>query len=490
MALTINTNVASLNAQRNLNGTQRDLNMALQRLSSGLRVNSAKDDAAGLAIAARFTAQIRGSDMAARNANDGISLMQIAEGALNEVSSNLQRIRELAVQSANAVNSSTDRSKLNDEATSLIAEIDRVARNTNYNGLNLLDGTFTGNNLQVGADSGSTNQIAIASIASARTNALGVGGNSAYSTTVTGVDVTAATALVAGGITINGFDVGASSTDGVSSSNADGSAIAKAAAINAITTDTGVVAAVQATTQTGTVVTGATVDSDAATLNGVALGTIVAVGAANLAEKVSNFAAAVNSVSDQTGVVATITSVTAGTFTLTAADGRNIDFVADTTANGAIGFASDTSATGNIVLSSTDSSGITIGGTVAQYTAAGLAGGAGNTAATVTAAAGVSAIDLTTTTGSTSALDIIDAAIENVASSRASLGAFQNRLESTISNLQIQSENISASRGRIEDADFASETARLSKSQILIQAGTAMLAQANALPQTVLSLLQ
>ncbi|MEM7209378.1 MAG: flagellin [Pseudomonadota bacterium] len=489
MALTINTNVASLNAQRNLNGTQRDLGTALQRLSSGLRVNSAKDDAAGLAIAARFTAQIRGSDQAARNANDGISVLQIAEGALNEVSSNLQRIRELAVQSANASNSATDRQKLNNEASQLIAEIERVATNTNYNGLNLLDGTFTGQLLQVGADSGSSNQIQISSIASARTSSLGVGGNSSYSTTVTGVDVTAATALTSGGITINGFAVGASADDGVSFNNAAGSAIAKANAINAITTDSGVIATVEATTATGTVDTLATGNSTGATLNGVALGTIVAVGAANLDQKVTNFVAAVNAVSDQTGVTATINSVTAGTYTLTAADGRNIDFVGDTVALAGVGGA-DIAATGNVVLTSSGSNGITIGGTVAEYTAAGLAANAGVNAATVSVSAGVSALDLTTVTGSTSALDIIDSAIENIANSRASLGAFQNRLESTISNLQIQSENLSASRGRIEDADFAAETARLSRAQILQQAGTAILAQANALPQSVLSLLQ
>ena len=484
MALTINTNVASLNAQRNLSGTQRDLGMALQRLSSGLRVNSAKDDAAGLAIAARFTAQIRGSDQAARNANDGISVLQIAEGALNEVTANLQRIRELAVQSANASNSATDREKLNNEATQLIAEIDRVARNTNFNGLNLLDGTFTGQVLQVGADSGSSNQISVTQIASARTNALGVGGESSYSTTITGADVNA-TALTSGGLTINGYDVGASTDDGVSSTNADASAIAKAAAINAVSTDTGVYASVQSTTATGTVQTG-NGNSTAATLNGVSLGTMV--DASALDENVSNFVAAVNAVSDQTGVTATITSVTAGTYTLTATDGRNIDFQHDSSNN--YGATADIAATGNIVLTSSSSTGITIGGAAAQQTAAGLNAAAGNTAATVTVSAGVSAIDLTSVSGSTSALDIIDAAIENVANSRASLGAFQNRLESTISNLQIQSENLSASRGRIEDADFAAETARLSKAQILQQAGTAMLAQANALPQSVLSLLQ
>ena len=481
MALSVNTNVASLNAQRNLNTTQGSLASSLQRLSSGLRVNSAKDDAAGLAIAARFTAQIRGSNQAARNANDGISVLQIAEGALNEVSSNLQRIRELAVQAANASNSTTDRQKLNNEASQLVSEIDRVAQNTNFNGLKLLDGSFTAQTLQVGANAGGSNQITISSISSARSASLGVGSGSSYSASVTGSVTT--TALTSGIVTINGFNVGATSSDGVSSANADGSAIAKAAAINAISGDSGVTASVSATTLNGTATTVAT-DGTGAVINGVNTGVIQASTGGDLAVNASNFVAAVNAISAQTGVTATITNATAGTYTLTASDGRNIAVTAST-AN-AVGAAG--TAQGSITLTSTGSGGITIGGDPTGAAALGVS--AGNTAATVTVGAGVSSVDLTSAAGASNALAIIDSAIENIANSRASLGAFQNRLESTISNLNIQSENLSASRGRIQDADFAAETANLSRSQILQQAGTSILAQANALPQSVLSLLQ
>ena len=491
MALSVNTNVASLNAQRNLNSTQGSLATSLQRLSSGLRVNSAKDDAAGLAIAARFTAQIRGSNQAARNANDGISVLQIAEGALNEVSANLQRIRELAVQASNASNSTTDRQKLNNEATQLVAEIDRVAQNTNFNGLKLLDGTFTSQTLQVGANAGGSNQITISSISSARAASLGVGSGSAYNTSVVGDVVVSTAALASGGLTINGYNVGASTSDGVSNVSADASGIAKAAAINAVSGDTGVTATVSATTLTGTanVSTASPEDDTSTTINGVTLSVqgTNATSTAGLVENVNNFVAAVNAVSDQTGVTAAVTTASTGEYTLTASDGRNIS-VTTSTASFSIG---DTGAAqSTLTLTSNSSAGITIGGDSTGLAAAGLSADSGNTAATVTVGAGVSSVDLTTATSASNALAIIDAAIENVANSRASLGAFQNRLESTISNLNIQSENLSASRGRIQDADFAAETANLSRSQILQQAGTAILAQANALPQSVLSLLQ
>ena len=232
MASFINTNIASLNAQRNLSTSQNSLNTSLQRLSSGLRINSAKDDAAGLAISERLTSQIGGLNQAARNANDGISLAQTAEGALGQIGSNLQRIRDLAVQAANGTNSASDRAALNNEASQLISEINRVATQTNFNGVNLLDGSFTSQSFQVGANSGET--ISISSIASARSSALGVGSSSSYSATINsgGAVNTASTALTAGGITINGYSVGASASDGVSFANSSGSAIAKAAAVN------------------------------------------------------------------------------------------------------------------------------------------------------------------------------------------------------------------------------------------------------------------
>ena len=490
MSFSVNTNAPSLNAQRNLNANQGRLSTALQRLSSGLRVNSAKDDAAGLAIAARFTAQIRGTNQAARNANDGISVLQVAEGALNEITSNLQRIRELAVQSGNASNSASDREKLNNEAKQLVAEIDRVATNTNFNGLKLLDGTFTAQALQVGANAGGSNVIEIKQIASARSNSLGVGSNSSFSTTVNGTSTVDSNAIASAGlITINGYNVGTTSSDGVSFSNASGSAIAKASAINAITANTGVIASVSTTVLTGTVETGQN-DDNSISVNGVNIGTVQQ--SADTAATVDNFVAAVNSVSSTTGVTARVLDATAGTYELTAADGRNINLDQDESAvtQGDSFINGDFSAQATLSLTSTNSNGITLGGDSATVASVlGLTATYGQNTATESVGAGVSSLDLSTTQGASDALSILDSAIENVANSRASLGAYQNRLESTITNLNIASENLTTSRGRIEDADFAAETAELSRAQVLQQAGTAILAQANALPQSVLSLL-
>lgn len=482
MASYINTNIASLNAQRNLSTSQSSLNTSLQRLSSGLRINSAKDDAAGLAISERMTSQIGGLNQAARNANDGISLAQTAEGALSQIGANLQRIRDLAVQSANASNSVTDRAALNNEASQLISEINRVASNTNFNGVNLLDGSFSAQTFQVGANGTSNDQITISSIASAKSSALGVGASSSYSTTVNGAALTSGAALTAGGLTINGFNVGASASDGVSSTSATGSAISKAAAINAISGQSGVTASVNATT-TGALTTTAAGGAINFELNGVAISTTLT---ANSAVAASEMAAAINAVSSQTGVIATAT--TAGTYTLAAADGRNIT---QSAASGAGSTASGVSAGttfGSISLSSSGQTGITLGGT--QATAAIVGSAAGYNSATTTVGAGVSSLNLTTAAGATSALSTIDAALQSINSSRASLGAYQNRFSSAVASLQTNSENLSASRSRIRDADFASETATLTRGQVLQQAGTAILAQANALPQGVLALLR
>ena len=203
MAQVISTNIASLNAQRNLNKSQSALSTSLQRLSSGMRINSAKDDAAGLAISERFTAQIRGLNQAVRNSNDGISLAQTAEGSLGEVTNNLQRIRELSVQSANATNSSSDRAAMQQEVSQLVSEINRVASQTNFNGVKLLDGSFTSQAFQVGANVGET--ISLSSIVDATKGGLGLDDGTS---TVAGTAVTG-TALAAGDLTINGNDVGA-----------------------------------------------------------------------------------------------------------------------------------------------------------------------------------------------------------------------------------------------------------------------------------------
>ena len=491
----INTNIASLNAQRNLTTSQASLSTSLQRLSSGLRINSARDDAAGLAISERLSSQIGGLNQAVRNANDGISLAQTAEGALQQIGSNLQRIRDLAVQSANGTNSVSDRAALNNEASQLISEINRVASATNFNGVNLLDGSFTAQTFQVGANGTSNDQITISSITSARANALGVGSSSGYSTTVAGAGAVTTTALASGDLSINGFQVGASSTDGVSFSNSTGSGIAKANAINAISGSTGVTATVGSTSVAGTASTSATaIASGDITINGVNLGALSA--STSGAQRGAQVAAAVNAISTQTGVTATFDTTT-GAVALAAADGRNITITASTNAAAAAANTGITvSATGatdvatsTLSLSSTSSAGITLAnGTGTGLTAANLTGGF--TSATVTVGAGVSSLNLGTAAGATSALATIDAALQSINTSRASLGAFQNRFSSAVSSLQTTSENLSASRSRIRDADFAQETANLTRGQVLQQAGTAILAQANALPQGVLALLR
>lgn len=477
----INTNIASLNAQRNLSSSQSSLNVSLQRLSSGLRINSAKDDAAGLAISERLTSQIGGLNQAARNANDGISLAQTAEGDLTQIGNNLQRIRDLAVQSANGSNSVSDRAALNNEATQLIAEIDRVASASNFNGVKLLDGSFSAQAFQVGANGTANDTITISSVASARSAALGVGSNSSYSTSLTGAVLSSGAALTAGGVTINGYNVGASTSDGVSTTSATGSALSKANAINAITGSTGVSATVVATSEGNT--TTAAGGAFSITANGV---TIAGTLTANSAVAASEMAAAFNAVSAQTGITATATNV--GTYTLTAADGRNIDISALSGAGSAATGAAVATTFGSINLSSTSSSGINLGGT--QATAAIIGTAAGFNSATATAGAGVSSLSLTTAAGATAALSTLDAALSAISSSRASLGAYQNRFASSVVSLQTTSENFSASRSRIRDADFAQETASLTRGQVLQQAGTAILAQANAAPQGVLALLR
>jgi flagellin len=471
MAATINTNLSSLTAQRNSTKSQNDLSTAINRLSSGLRINSAKDDAAGMAIAERFTAQIRGLNQAARNANDGISLAQTAEGALASTGANLQRIRELAVQSANATNSASDRAALQQEVAQLVSEIDRVGAQTQFNGINLLDGTFASQQFQVGANANQT--IAISSLNSARSTALGV----SYTATVTGGAVTA-TALVAGAVTINGNSIQAA-TAGAAAGQTAASAWAVAQAING--SQSTVVATANATTVTGgNPAAAGAIAANAFQINGINIGAIAA--GADVPGQGANVAAAINLVSAATGVTAT--AAAGGAVTLTAADGRNID-IAGTVTNTGLTVATTR---GTVTLTNTDATtttGITIAGTAP-------ANGGFTAATTVGSATGaaLSVLDISTVSGANTALASVDAALKQVNSERAKLGAIQNRFSSTISNLQTTSENLSASRSRIQDADFAAETAMLSRAQVLQQAGTAMIAQANQLPQQVLQLLR
>ena len=376
----INTNVMSLNAQRNLSQSNNDLATSIERLSTGLRINSAKDDAAGLAISERFTSQIRGLDQAVRNANDGISLAQTAEGALSEVANNLQRLRERSVQSSNATNSSSDRAALQAEVSQLLTEINRVADQTTFNGVNLLDGSFSGAVFQIGANAGEN--ITVSSLADANTAALGSVSQATASVAASGL-TGFASGIAAGGVTVNGVDIGAIA------------------------------------------------------------------GAGSAAERAGQLVDAINEVSSQTNV------------------GASYD-----------------SATGQITL--TGSQDIIIAGTENDATTAGWANATVATAATST---GIDTLDISSYAGAQLGIQLVDSALSNINSSRADLGALQSRFESVVSNLQTTSENLSASRSRIQDADFAAETAALTRGQILQQAGTAMLAQANSAPQNVLSLL-
>ena len=677
MPQVINTNIASLNAQRNLNKSQGALNTSLQRLSSGMRINSAKDDAAGLAISERFTAQIRGLNQAVRNANDGISLAQTAEGALGEVTNNLQRVRELAVQSANATNSDSDRAAMQQEVSQLIAEIDRVAGQTNFNGVKLLDGSFSAQSFQVGANVGET--IAITDIIDATKAGLGLDTGSATSSVATAVT---SSPLLEGDLTINGVDVGAVNADAkliadaiaatgsnISATATNTQSIAFASVIGTVAggvptasntgtnfTDISVANAVASVSATGTNfadIASATANS-ALTVGGVTIASVASAGALTEAgadamidtafggggaatvagftktgslvagnlvisktdgtsmaiAATGDFSSALTGLVGTTvgsaagatvnysmtidGVAAITASVTAGnTFTETQADTAITSFI-----SGSSGAYTKTGslATGNLVISRTSGAAMTIaqtGGTavtgltgttnpsaavaptyslsldgtgltltsaasdgtitgsemataisaisgfaatfssgnlsitkadgsnfILAETGADAAGSEGLAAASTTyrgtisvtsngedleiggnaptkaglAAESVAAdgngLSVATVAGANALIEAVDSALDTVNGSRATLGAVQNRFESVVTSLQTSSESLSAARSRIQDTDFAAETATLTKAQILQQAGMAMMAQANSLPQAVLSLLQ
>jgi len=405
MASSINTNVNSINAQRNLGMSSTSLTTSMQRLSSGLRVNSAKDDAAGLAIAERMNTGVRGLTVASRNANDGISLAQTTEGALGKVGDMLQRMRELSVQASNATNSAADRVALQAEVAQLTDEIDRVAKQTTFNGQKVLDGSFAGAVFQVGANSGDVVGLG------ALTNSTAAGlANVEYGTAeVTGIssaDITNLDSIAAGDLQI----------------------------------------AVSGTTEI-------TID----------LGAIKA--ASSGSERLGQVVSAINAKTADTGVTAYLTANDDGSFELNLMSSK-LDSAGDTAAVELSGFTAD--ATGLDDADATFQS-------------------ATNDLSTNQ---GIDTLTVATQSDAWVALKKIDAAIDQVNAARADLGAMQSRFESAVANIDIQVENLAASRGRIMDADFAKETANLSRAQILQQAGTAMVAQANQLPQGVLQLLR
>lgn len=473
MAQVINTNVASLTAQRNLGVSSNAMSLSIQRLSSGLRINSAKDDAAGLSISQRMTAQIRGMNQAVRNANDGISLAQVAEGAMQESTSILQRMRELSLQSANSTNNSTDRQSIQSEVTQLKSELDRIAGNTQFNGQRILDGSFTNASFQVGANSNQTINFSIGSVKSSSIGGIAL----ATGTEVSAAASTDITVAIAGGpaTTVNSSAGFAGSLDGQDAT----SAFAKAAALNDAGISGFTATANTSGTQTVGAIGGTAGNTYDLTLNGVAVFT-----GQDVSTALSNSALrdAINGVSNQTGVIA---SLNGGDLTLTAADGRNITvteggtgFTAGTNGISVTGGDFEDALRGTLTVSAQDT--INIGGTVATL---------GLNAAIAKDATGIDSLDVSTAEGAQIAIMRIDAALGTVNSNRADMGALQNRFDSTIANLQNVSDNLSAARSRIQDADYAFEMANLTKNQILQQAGTAMLAQANSMPQSVLSLL-
>ncbi len=500
MASTINTNVASLTAQRNLSSSQSSLNTAISRLSSGLRINSAKDDAAGLAISERFSSQIRGTNQAIRNAGDGISMAQTAEGALKSSGDILQRVRELAVQSANASNSSSDRKALQEEVNQLVSELDRISQTTEFNGKKLLDGSFGSQQFQVGANA---NQTITASTSNMRTSSYG--NNQMAASGVAAQAASGANGVAAATGEIYGT---AGSAQVIVAANATAKDIA--GLVNAQSDKTGVTATAITKAQL-TFDTSGTYSLNLKSDNATATPINFNVSATGTAEGLAAAVTAINDVSSKTGITAALNKTGDG-IELTNSAGNDITIAESGAANagvasvakidqyGAVGAAAAaTTAAGNTGLGST------VGGVVTLDSSKGFTVSNGGdalggsvydtaTSANVTTAGSslntVADLDITSFDNATKALKTVDAALSFVSSERAKLGAVQSRFETAIGNLSVASENMSASRSRIVDADFAVETANLSRSQILQQAGTAMVAQANQLPQGVLSLLR
>ena len=405
MSLVLNTNVDSMVAQNSLTSSGTQLASALQQLSTGLRVNTAADDAAGYAIAQGMTSQVNGLNQAAQNANDGVSLTQTASGALSEVTSDLQTMRDLAVESLNATNSSNDRQDLNSQFTQLMADINNVAANTQFNGVNLLDGSFQGADFQIGANAGQI--ISVSAVASAAANAVGnyytTAGASAYS------DTTA--------------DAGNTATFDINVTNAAGTALPQI--------------------QTGAI-----------TMTGVQ------------STDLNNIASAINqSLGSSQGIVATVNAAGTG-INLSTAQGK-----AQTVA---------------ITLDASSTS--TAGGTTALGVDASYA--LGSAGAGATGAQNLSNTSVTSVDNSNLVLISVDNALQQLATSSAQLGAYQNRFQAAITGLNTDATNLSNAKSAIVDTDYAAATSSLSKSQILQQAGTAMVAQANTIPQNILTLLQ
>lgn len=573
MALTVNSNIASLNAQRNLNGSSNALSTSLERLSSGSRINSAKDDAAGLQIANRLTSQVNGLGVAVKNANNGISIAQTAEGAMQESTNILQRMRDLALQSANGSNSDSERSALQQEFSALSGELTRIAETTAFGGKKLLDGSMGNTSFQIGSSANETVSFGLSDVSAGALRGSYSGATSdgvapaGMKGSVVGNVIEVTTAAVPGSLatpgaitdeaiatdgSVGAITLGSTAVDltGVNDDASMLAALQAAAASEGYTVAAGTNTGEFTITGPGAVsldVDGAVTTNGADAVAGVPASTAPATltsvvnGATDKDFSVNGTAVtlaanatgqelldAINAETATTGVTATLVS---GRVNLSSVDGQAIKLAdvdggtlkglgltagttqakleADTsiTLNGtevkltkgsdmeSIVTAINTASTGvtasnedgQLSLFSQDSFTISDGAAGTGLAALGLTGQTGATA--VTQESSVANLDITSAEGAQQAIQVLDGSIAQIDSERAKLGAVQNRFESTISNLQNISENASASRSRIMDTDYAAESANLAKNQIMQQAGTAMLAQANQLPQAVLSLL-
>ena len=489
----INSNIGALGAQASMNRANEAMSTAMSRLSSGLRINSAKDDAAGMAIADKMTAQIMGMGQAIRNATDGKNLIDTTESAHGEVSNMLQRVRELAVQSANDTNTGSDRGNIVAEARQLVAEINRVAQNTTFNGMKVMDGSFQNKSFQIGADAGQSLSISIDSAA-----ATDIGANTLRSN----VAIAASGGVTAGArLSISG-QAGSASIDVTAGMSAQD----LASAVNAASPQTGV----EATATTKAKISGMTQTGLVSfQINGTSIGNVAIANTGDLRAMRD----AINSKSTTTGVSAAM-GANNGEIILTDATGKNINITNYTAANSGganqaemfvtglnadgteadaagntdrvtvTNAAATASVTGQVAFTSTKS--FTVNSTALGGSDVGFFSATANTSALES----VASIDLSNAESAAKAIGVLDTALKQIASSRGAMGAISNRLDSTISNLTNISTSVQAAKSQIMDADFAAESTALARGQILAQASTAMLAQANASKQNMLSLLR
>ncbi|MFL1803553.1 flagellin [Plesiomonas shigelloides] len=476
MAITVNTNVTALNAQRNLNKTNNALNVSMQRLSTGNRINSAKDDAAGMQIANRLGSQISGLGVAMKNANDGISIAQTAEGAMQESTNILNKMRDLALQSANGSNSDADRAAMQKEVDSLKNEMTRIAETTTFGGQKLIDGSFGTKSFQVGSEANETIDITLGNMTAAKLGANKTTTTARLGTVLTATDTAGANTVVGGDLVIKG--------KGDRTVTVAASATAKQVAdqVNSVSNATGVNATAKTSVEVG--ITAGKLDiALSSTASGAAAERITV-----NSDDLNDHAKAINDKSAKTGVKAKVED---GTLKLFNENGEDIKIenkgIAGTSIGGkplaADGTAGDSMTVAGTVEYSSNSGAFSVAGADATLGT----GGAGTVASSSQVA--VASIDMSTQDGAQNAISVIDGALAAIDDQRSDLGALQNRLSSTISNLGNIQENTTAGRSRIMDVDFASETTNMTKQQILQQAGTAMLAQAKQLPQSALSLL-